>query len=111
MGDVDEFLNLLTIEIESMSIKDVYYEVDILNETCNCPSFVYYGMVCKHLQAVGFEKPYKQKPLFYVYATRSKKRYHYESICPGLKLAKEIHSIDIENIGKMKGCKICTNYT
>lgn len=111
MSDIDEFLNILTTEIESLSVNGVYYEVDFWNETCTCPSFVYYGMVCKHLQAVGFEKPYKSEPLYYVYATRSKKRYHYESTCPGLKLAKEILSIEIENIGKTKGCKICTNYT
>lgn len=110
MSSVDELLNIVTEEIESLSVNGIYYEVDILNGTCTCPSFIHYDMVCKHLQIVGFEKPYKPEPP-YVYATRSKRRYHYDEKCPGLKLAKEILLMDVENIGGMKGCKICTNYT
>jgi hypothetical protein len=111
MSDVDELLNIVTAEIESLSVHGVYYEVDLLNETCTCPSFIYYGMVCKHLQKVGIKKPYKLEPLFYVFTSKSKRRYHYDENCPGLKLAKEIYSLDVELIGSMKGCKICTNYT
>ena len=33
MSDIDEFLNILTTEIESLSVNGVYYEVDFWNET------------------------------------------------------------------------------